>query len=110
MWPRSRTITRSARRSVEERWAMRTVVREPSSSASAPWMRSSVWASIADVASSSTRTRGLASAARALAARQREAALADDRLVTVGQLGDEVVGGGGPGRRLDLGVGGAGAA
>jgi hypothetical protein len=47
--------------------------------------------------------------ALALAARQREAALADDRVVAVAQLEDELVGGGDPRRCFDLGIGRAGA-
>ena len=46
--------------------------------------------------------------ALALPARQREAALADDGVVAVRQLEDEVVGLGDAGRGLDLGVGGVG--
>ena len=48
--------------------------------------------------------------ALALAARQREALLADHRVVAVGQLDDELVRAGGAGRGLDLGVGGVGPA
>ncbi len=78
---------RSASRRVERRWAMRIVVRPAISSRRVAWMASSVVASTAEVASSSTRIRGSVSDgpgqgdALALTAREREAPLADDGVV-----------------------------
>ena len=68
---------------------MISVVRPCISSRSAAWICCSIWTSIAEVASSSTRIGGLTTSVRAIAirwrwpARQREAALADDRVVAV---------------------------
>ena len=104
--PPSSTTMRSARRSVERRWATRIVVRPAHDLAqrrrgSPPRCA----ASIDDVASSSSRTWGSVSSgpgqgdALALAARQREAPLAHDGVVAVGQRGDELVGPGRPGGR-----------
>ena len=79
------------------------------------WIASSVRASIADVASSSTSTarvgqRGASERdALALPARQRVSALADHRVVAVRQSEDELVGLGDAGGCLDLGVAGVGA-
>ena len=77
---------------------MISVVRLAISSSSAWWIRCSTWTSIALVASSRTRIGGLIEQragdrhALALAARERVAALADDRVVAVGQPDDELVG------------------
>ena len=78
------------------------------SSRSASWISCSTWTSTALVASSSTRIGGFDEQrprdrdALALAAGERVAALADDRVVAVGSSVDELVGSGGAGRRLDL--------
>ena len=95
--PSSSTTISSASAIVERRWAMMIVVRPRMTVSSARRMRASVVASTDAVASSRIRTRGSASRARAigdalpLAAREREAALADERVVAVGQRLDELV-------------------
>ena len=76
---------------------MMTVVRPAITVSSARRMRASVEASTEAVASSRISTRGSTSNARAideplaLAARERQAALADDRVVALGQRFDELV-------------------
>ena len=62
---------RWARRNVDRRWAMRMVVRSAISERRVAWMASSVVASTAEVASSSTRMRGSVRMARASANRWR---------------------------------------
>ena len=101
---------RSARRSVDWRWAMRIVVRPCARSSlvivrSAPWIRSSVSASIDDVASSSTMTDGSVSNDRARAMRWRwppdnvRPRSPTMVVVAVRQAADEPVGLGQAGRR-----------
>src|ERR1051325_5992974 len=124
MRPCSSTTTWSASRMVDSRWAMMKVVRPCIRSLSAFWMRASVIASRALVASSRIRIGGFLSSARAmasrwgpppgkrvaLAARQRRAALADQRFVALGLAQDEIMGLGEPRRLLDLGLRGVGLA
>ena len=102
--PPSTTTMRSARRSVERRWAMRIVVRPShAASQSVAWISSSVgrrpprWRRRGRGPRVGEQRPGQGDAL-ALAAREREAALADHRVVAVGQLEDEVVGLGRPGR------------
>ena len=69
--PSATSTMRSARRRVERRWAMSTVVRSAMISRSVAWICSSVRVSTDDVASSSTSTRGSVSTARAMEMRWR---------------------------------------
>ena len=87
---------------------MAIVVRPSMRRSKAAWMSRSVTVSSAEVASSRMRMRGSLSSTRAmrdallLAARQLVAALADDRVVALGQLDDPVVDRRRAGRRLEL--------
>ena len=71
MVPSWRTATRSASSTVEARWATTRPVVAESTRCSASSTSFSVWTSSADRVSSSTRTRGWASTARARASRWR---------------------------------------
>ena len=87
---------------------MRIVVRVLAIRRSVAWISSSIRASTDDVASSSSRMRGIGEQrarqrdALALTARQREALLADDRVVAVREPQDELVRLGRARRGLDL--------
>ena len=90
---------------MERRWATRIVVRPRMISRSVAWIASSVVVSTAEVASSSTRTAGIGEDragegdALALAAGERQTALADHGVEAVGQRLDELErAGGGRGR------------
>ena len=114
MRPWSSSTTRSARAMVAGRWAITMVVRSRMTSASASRISCSLVGSTDEVASSRISTRGSARIgpgdgdALALAAREREPALADLGAVAVGQRGDELVGAGQPGGPVDLLVVGVG--
>jgi hypothetical protein len=116
MRPRSITTMRSAFSTVARRCAMTMVVRSCMSRSSACCTSRSLSASSALVASSSSRIGGLLEDragdrdALALAARQARAALAQEGVVALGQLADELVRGRGLRGRLDLRIGGAGPA
>ena len=94
---RSSTTTSSASAIVESRWAMMIVVRPRIASRSPSRMSASVVASTDAVASSRMRIRGSISERTrdrdplALAAGERDPALADHGLVALRQLGDELV-------------------
>ena len=110
--PRSRRPARSSTAGGRSRTSCGPAI----TSRSASLISCSVEASTDEVASSRIRIRGSASdRARdrdplALAAGQRQPALADQRVVALGQAADEVVGLGRPGGVLDLLAGGVGAA
>ena len=114
--PWSMTTIRSARCRVERRWATSSVVRPAMTPRRASWIASSILASTALVASSRIRMRGSyedgpgQGDALALATREGQASLPDDGVVPPRGALDELVGFGGPRRRLDLLVGGVRAA
>ena len=95
--PWSSTTISSASAIVERRWAITNVVRPAIASASASLMLCSVEASTEEVASSRISTRGFATQrardrqALALAAGERQAALADLRVIALRQARDELV-------------------
>ena len=111
--PRSRTTRRSALRRVLRRWAMAIVVRPWIRLSSASWISRSVSVSTDEVASSRIRIARVDQQGPGdrdplpLAAGERLPALADQRVVAVGQAQDELVGTGGAGRGDDLVAGGA---
>ena len=97
------TTRRLARLSVLKRWAMAIVVRPRIRLSKANWISRSVSVSTDDVASSRIKMRGSINRARAMLIRCRSPpesdwpALADQRIVAVGQAEDELVGPGGLG-------------
>ena len=108
---------RSAWRAVCSRWAMSSVVRPGGHGVHRPLHPASVARSRLEVASSRMQDRRVdelgpgqaraAGAGRPTATGPRSPTGVE---VAAGQRGDEVVGADGPGRRLDLGVGGVGPA
>ena len=116
MRPWSSTRMRSQDSTVASRCAITSVVRPCISRVSATCTSVSLSASSEEVASSSSSSgaspqdRPRDGDALALAAGQRDAALADRRVVALRQLADEFGGRGILGRPLDLGVGGVGPA
>ncbi len=106
--PSSSTTMRSACRTVDSRCAITIVVRPAISRAVACSTPRSVATSSALVGSSMIRIGASLSSARAIDSRwrwppdKRDAALADDGIVLLRQLADELVGLRGAGRRLDL--------
>src|SRR5216684_2929270 len=110
MRPRSSTISRSMRAMVESRCAMAITVFPAISVPRLDWIAASTSLSSAEVASSSTRIGASLRIARALAAGELDAALADLRGVAapplpVLELEDELVGMGELRRPHDLGLG-----
>ena len=99
---------RSALMTLESRWAMMSVVRFSISRSSAAWMTDSFSASTLESASSRSRIDVSFSSARAIAslcrcpARQPDRALADDGVVALGQVRNELVGIGRAGGLLQL--------
>ena len=96
-WPSDSTRMRSQSITLESRCAKMSVVRPRIRRSSALWITASFSASTADSASSKHQDRRIAQDgardrdALALAARQLDTALADHRVVAVGQGRDEIV-------------------
>ncbi len=110
--PRSMTRIRSAARMVLRRWAMTMLVRPAMTRFRASWIRDFGFA--VEVAGGFVQDQDARvledypcqGDALFLAAAQTVAALADDRVVAFGQVHDEIVDIGRPGRGFDLGLGG----
>src|SRR6185295_6196458 len=95
---------------VPSRWAMTSEVLPFIRRSSASTINASECASSPEVASSRIRIGELRMIALALPARQRRAPLADQRVVALGKLPDELVGVREPGGLLDFGARGVGLA